>query len=280
MVIIPASAAVAQGLTFTVGQITWTTHDGGLTTTTLEETQIQSGAAEVMVLITPTTITMTSRARPPLPRYKGKRVDNSDLLEAIDGADHKLLEASNLVDLISCKPDQAPALNFSDSHRPTRVTTHERLGMSLTITSTTEGRTVKLKTASPDENFPYGLRNAADQFSWHTHSLFGKMGLSPRQTGRTARHFVNMLSIHTLPEDRIDSRNCSTGSIPTEVLQPEDKDYDLDLPPYPLGFSRFPVFPPRQGDLVFNISNDEPVVDGETDEHRQQREQRNADRAR
>ena len=80
MVVILASATVAKGLTFTVGQITWTTHDGGLTTMTLEETQIQSGGAEAMVLITPTTITTTPRARPSLPRYKGKQVDNSDLL--------------------------------------------------------------------------------------------------------------------------------------------------------------------------------------------------------
>jgi len=35
----------------------------------------------------------------------------------------------------------------------------------------------------------------------------------------------------------------------------------------------------RQQRLVLNVSNDEPVVDGETDEQRQQREQRNADRA-
>jgi len=40
------------------------------------------------------------------------------------------------------------------------------------------------------------------------------------------------------------------------------------------------VFPPRRGDLIFNVSNDEPVVDGETDEQKQLREQRNADRAR
>jgi len=37
MVIIPASAAVAEGLKFTIGQITWTTHGGGLMTTTSEE---------------------------------------------------------------------------------------------------------------------------------------------------------------------------------------------------------------------------------------------------
>jgi len=279
MVIIPASAAVAEGLTFTVGQITWTTHDGGLTTTTLEETQIRFGAAEVMVPITPTTVATTPRARPLLPRYKGKQVDNSDLLQALDRADHKLLEASNLVDLISRKPDQASASNFFDSHRPTRVTTHKRLGMSLTITSTTVGWIVKLKIASTDQNFPHGLSNAANQFSRHTQSLFGKMSLLLSQNRRTARHFVNMVSIRTLPEDKSNSTNSSTGSVPNEVLHPEDEDYDLDLPPYPPGFSRFPVFPPRRGDLVLNVSNDEPVVDGETDEQRQQHEQRNADRA-
>ena len=144
----------------------------------------------------------TPRAQPLLPRYNEKRVDNSDLLEAIDRVDHKLLEASNLVDSILGKPDQAPASNFLDSHRPTRVTTHERLGTSLTITSTTKGRTIKLKIDSPNENFPRGLSNAAVQFSRHTQSLFEKMGLSPRQTERTARHFVNMVSIRTLPDDK------------------------------------------------------------------------------
>jgi len=168
MVIILASVAVAEGLTFSVGQITWTTKVGGLTSTTLEETQIQSGTAEVMLPITSTTTTMTSRARPPLPRYKGKRVDNSDLIEAIDHADHKLLEASNLMDSVSCQPDQTPVSNFFDSHRPTRATTHERLGTSLTVTSTPKGQTVKLKIASPDKNFPHGLSNAADEVSRHT----------------------------------------------------------------------------------------------------------------
>jgi len=177
MVIVPASAAVAEGLTITVGQITWTTHADGPTTTTLEETQIRSETAAVVIPITLTTTTTTLKTRPPLPRYKGKRVDSSDLLEAIDRADHKLLEASNLVDSILCKNDQAPASNFFDSHRPTRANTHERLGTSLTVTTTLDGRTVKLKTASPDKNLPHDLSNAADQVSRHTRSLFRKMGL-------------------------------------------------------------------------------------------------------
>jgi len=148
------------------------------------------------------------------------------------------------VDLISRRPDQAATTIFFNSRRPTRVSTHERLETSLTITSTTAGPTVKLKTASPDQNFPHGLSNAANQFSRHTQSLFGKMGLSLSQKSRPARHFVDMVSIRTLPEDKSNSSNSSTGSITTKVLHPEDEDYDLDLPPYPPGFSRFPVFPP------------------------------------
>jgi len=179
---------------------------------------------------------LTPRSRPPLPCYKAKRVDNSDLLQALDHADHKLLEASNLVDSILRKSEQAATSNFFDFRRPTRVSTHERLETSLTITSTTTGRTVKFKTASPDQNFPHGLSNAADQFSRHTDSLFRKMGLSPGQTCRPARHFVNMLSIRILPDDKATNTNSSTRSVPTKVLHSEDEDYDLDLPPYPPSF--------------------------------------------
>jgi len=89
MVIIPASAAVPESLTFTVGQITWMTHGGGLTTTTSEETQIRSGTTAASTPITPTPST-----RPPLPRYKGKKVDDLDLFRALDRADLRLLEAS------------------------------------------------------------------------------------------------------------------------------------------------------------------------------------------
>ena len=165
-----------------------------------------------------------------------------------------------------------------DSCRPTRVVTHEWLGTSLTITSTPMGRSVELK-ADPDQSPPYGLNNSAVHYSRHIQSLFNWAGWSPRQSSRPARHHVNMVSIQVLPNDQTSSTNSSTGSIPTEVINSEDEDYDLDLPPYPPGFSRFPVFPPRRGDLIFNVSNDEPVVDGETDEQKQLREQRNADHA-
>ena len=42
-----------------------------------------------------------------------------------------------------------------------------------------------------------------------------------------------MVSIRTLLEDKSSSTSSSTGSVPTEVLHPEDEDYDLDLPSSP-----------------------------------------------
>jgi hypothetical protein len=236
---------------------------------TSEETQIRSGTTA-----TSTPITLTPSTRPPLPRYKGKKVDDLDLFRALDRADLSLLEASRLVDGISRRSDQVAPTDSFDSCRPTRVITHEQLGTSLTITSTPTGRSVELN-ADPDQISPYGLNNLSDHYSRHIQSLFNRASWSPRQNNRAARHYVNMVSIQVLPNDQASSTNSRTGSIPTKVINFEDEDYDLDLPPYPLGFSRFPVFPPRRGDLIFNVSNDEPVVDGETDEQKQLHEQRN-----
>jgi len=195
MVIVPASAAVPEGLTFTVGQITWTTHGGGLTTTASEETLIRSGTTAASSLIT-----LTLSTRPPLPRFEGKKVDDSDLFQALDRADLSLLEASRLVDGISRRSDQVAPTDSFDSCRPTRVVTHERLGTSLTITSTPTGRSVKLK-VDPDQSPPYGLNNSAVHYSQHIQSLFNRAGWSPRQSSRPARHYVNMVSIHVLPND-------------------------------------------------------------------------------
>ena len=192
MVIVPASAAVPEGLTFTVGQITWTTHGGDLTTTASEETQIRSGTTTALA---PTTL--TSSNRPSLPRYKGKKVDGSDIFRALDRADLKLLEASRLVDGISCQSGQAAPTDFFNSCRPTRVVTHERLGTSLTITSTPSGRSVGLK-ADLDQDSLYRLDNSAVHYSWHIQSLFNGADWLPKQNGRPARHYINMVTIQEL----------------------------------------------------------------------------------
>ena len=128
------------------------------------------------------------------PSLQGKKVDDSDFFRALDHADLRLLEASQLVDGISRQSDQAASTDSFDSCRPTRVITHELLGTSLTITSTPTGRSVKPKTA-PDQIPPFGLNNSADHYSRHTQSLFNRAGWSPRQSSRVARHYVNMVSI-------------------------------------------------------------------------------------
>jgi hypothetical protein len=78
-------------------------------------------------------------------------------------------------------------------------------------------------------------------------------------------------SIHTLLEEG-DSNTGSTCSVHTEAEHLDHDEYDLDPLPHPPSFSLIPRFPPRRGDMVLNISNDEPLVAGETDEQRQLRE--------
>ena len=209
-------------------------------TMTLEEIQIRSEAAKVVIPITsttttstPTTLSATPTTRPPLPCYKGKQVDDSDLLEAIDRANHKLFEASGLVNSILGQVILLGSLDFRESTRPTRATTRERLGTSLAITATPKGRTIRFRITSLNGSFPHGLGNTADQVSCYTRQLFRRMDLSPQQPTWPTHHFINMVSVHTLQEDNTASMNSSTGSVPTEVLHPEDEDYDLDLLPYP-----------------------------------------------
>jgi hypothetical protein len=84
-------------------------------------------------------------------------------------------------------------------------------------------------------------------------------------------------SVRTLPEDGYSSTG-STQSVHTEAAHLDNDEYDQDPLPYPLGFSLIPRFPPRRGDMVLNVNNDEPAVTGETDEQWQLREQRNTDR--
>jgi hypothetical protein len=110
MVIIPDSVAMADGLSFTIGQITWTTSVNSFTTTAMEEAQIRSvltTSSSTMTSTTlataPTTLAMaltTPTTHRPLPRYKGRMIDNTDLIEAIDQVGHKLSQTLTLVDSI------------------------------------------------------------------------------------------------------------------------------------------------------------------------------------
>jgi len=106
-------------------------------------------ATSAVALTTAATVTATlatspttPTTRPPLPCYNGRRIDNSDLFEAIDHADHKLFETFDLVNSISGQTTWLTPSDCCGSSWSTRVITHERLGTGLTIIVTLERRTI------------------------------------------------------------------------------------------------------------------------------------------
>jgi hypothetical protein len=131
---------------------------------------------------------------------------------------------------------------------------------------------------------PYDMKNAASKYTYRTPHLFvGPMEHDrvldlyfldiPQPPPGNAINKVDIRehnegSVHTLPEDG--------DSVHTEAKHLDHDEYDLDPLPHPLGFSLIPRFPPRRGDMVLNVSNDEPSVVGETNEQRQLHEQHNA----
>jgi len=110
MVIIPGSMATPNGLTFTIGQITWTTGSDNFIAMTTEEAQIQSASTTAspasatapttldLAPATPASSSATPKTRRSFPRYKGRQIDNTDLLDSIDQVGTKLAETLALVD--------------------------------------------------------------------------------------------------------------------------------------------------------------------------------------
>jgi hypothetical protein len=101
---------MVDGLSFTIGQITWTTSVNSFTAAATEEVQIRSAsttsssATALTTLATALTTLATALAMPithrPLPCYKGRMIDNTDLIEAIDQVGLKLSKTLTLVDSI------------------------------------------------------------------------------------------------------------------------------------------------------------------------------------
>ena len=89
-------------------------------------------------------------------------------------------------------------------------------------------------------------------------------------------------SVHTVQEGGSSSLSgiTSNGSVHTELQHHDNEgiEYDLDILEHAPGFPRFPYFPPRQGDLINVVSNDEPPVVGEIEQERLACEARNIDR--
>ena len=140
MVIIPGFMATRNGLTFTIGQITWTTGSDDFIATITEEARIQSAStaaspASATALTTvdtaPTTVDLAPTMpaslsamptiRRSLPRYKGRQIDNTDLLNSIDRVSTKLAETLALVSSIQSGPNEQVTASHNRSTRPARA---------------------------------------------------------------------------------------------------------------------------------------------------------------
>ena len=188
MVIIPGSMATLNGLTWTTGsdniiamttEEAWiqsapttasptsatapTTMDLAPTTvrlapttmdrapTTVRLAPITMDLAPTMVHLAPTTPTSSSATpttRRPLPRYKGKQIDNTDLLNSIDRVGTKLAETLALVSTIQSQPNEQVTAPHNRSTRPARTSRPARLGTDLVVISTPKGRSARHRPAS------------------------------------------------------------------------------------------------------------------------------------
>jgi hypothetical protein len=81
----------------------------------------------------------------PLPRYKGRTIDNTDLIEAIDQVGHKLSQTLTLVDSIQNKSTEQIPLYHNRSTRPVWAHRLTWLDTDLVVTATPKGRTVRLR---------------------------------------------------------------------------------------------------------------------------------------
>jgi hypothetical protein len=185
MVNFPASMVLPVGLTFMIGTFTWTT---GV-----------DRPAEVVEAVqappTPTKSTsimmdfiwglvsgsLPSTTRRPLPRYQGRRLDNTNMFESIDRVTTGLAETLTLVDSI-----RDPSAEDCRS-RPARASRQRCLDPNLVITVTLVGRMVcyRLVPATglrsrdyealmehSSNTYPYGLVNAASEYTARILNLF------------------------------------------------------------------------------------------------------------
>jgi hypothetical protein len=98
-----------------------------------------------MALTTPATAPATSISRRPLPCYKGRTIDNTDLIEAIDQVGLKLSETLTLVDSIQNQSTEQVQFHHNRSTQPVRTRRPTRFDTDLVVTATPQGRTVRLR---------------------------------------------------------------------------------------------------------------------------------------
>jgi hypothetical protein len=133
-----------------------------------------------MALTTLATALTTPTTHRPLPRYKGRMIDNTDLIEAIDQVGHKLSQTLILVDSIQNQSTEQVPLHHNRSTRPVWACRPTRLDTDLVVTATPKGRTVRLRLVptlglglltEDCQALPYGLKNAASEYAYGTPRL-------------------------------------------------------------------------------------------------------------
>jgi hypothetical protein len=101
-----------------------------------------------MALTTPAVSPTTPMTRRPLSRYKGKQIDDTDLLGAIDQVGLKLSKTFTLVDSMQNQSTRRASADRDRSTQPTLAIQPEWLNIDLMITATLGGRIVRNQTSS------------------------------------------------------------------------------------------------------------------------------------
>jgi hypothetical protein len=96
-------------------------------------------------LTTPAAALATPITRRPHPCYKGRTIDNIDLIEAIDLVGLKLSETLTLVDSIQNQSTEQVQLHHNRSTRPVRTRRLTRFDTDLVVTATPQGCMVRLR---------------------------------------------------------------------------------------------------------------------------------------
>jgi hypothetical protein len=145
MVNFPASMVLSTGLTLMIGTFTWTTDVDG-PAEVVEAVQAPPTLTESTSIIADSILRLLSGLLPPttrrpLPRYQGRRLDNTDLIESIDQVTTGLAETLTLVDSIR---DRSAEDGYGPTYcsRPAWAGCQRRLHPNLVITVTPEGWTV------------------------------------------------------------------------------------------------------------------------------------------
>jgi hypothetical protein len=137
-------------------------------------------------LTTPGTALTTLTTRRPLSRYKGRVIDNTDLIEALDQVNHKLSQTLTLIDSIQNQSTEQVLLNHNRSTRLVQARRPTWLDIDLVVTASPKGRMVHLRPIPTPglrlfeyqllmedcQVFPYALKNAAFEYAYHTPHLF------------------------------------------------------------------------------------------------------------